>query len=615
MAKSFVQLRKYLGPPWLVSTGQSGLIGYSLDYVKDAFVERLRLGHLARFPQQDPQGTPGPPDALAALGRDRHVVKGIDESERSYAYRLTKWLDYARLRGSAFGLMDELYDYLGASTGYPVRLRIVDAQGNWFTREAGGTRSYLLKRKNWEWDDHPIDLISGKRRWSRFWVIVYPAGLWSRNPNWNDPNGPSWNEPLGTWDTTANYEDIQTLRTIIAGSKPGGTRCVNIIVAFDPGSFDPLAAVDAPDMPNYQWEHWSKNQDGVQVPARLTTAAYFQGSPMPLIYTGNPNNNPVSITVPAPNDGPGIKAADVQVPFEGVIDKIAWTQAALAALSGLVAGFTVKVVEVLTSTTVAVPANQVITFMHACGGGGDGGSSQSGHNNVAFSFPGGGGGAGSVAVFRGLAVPPGSSLAVVVGDGGAMPNGGGADSIVSLVGGGELARACGAQGGSSPSSNDYATGSLYAVCPGGVGPASNRVVPVIQTASPASILSQSWGSGGGSISPNANPVPSWDGVASSEGFAGGKARADASFAAFGGGGCGGGGGGGPFGPGGDGGDGGQGTVPGDDGKVGKDAQPNSGAGGGGAGSGTSGVATGKGAVGGKGGSGRVILYFVCLNNS
>ena len=37
-------------------------------------------------------------------------------------------------------------------------------------------------------------------------------------------------------------------------------------------------------------------------------------------YTPNPANFPTAITIPSDGDGPGIKAADVNVPIEGVAD-------------------------------------------------------------------------------------------------------------------------------------------------------------------------------------------------------------------------------------------------------------------------------------------------------
>jgi len=44
-------------------------------------------------------------------------------------------------------------------------------------------------------------------------------------------------------------------------------------------------------------------------------------------YTPDDTNDPASITIPSDGDGPGIKAADVNAAFEGLADKIAYTQA------------------------------------------------------------------------------------------------------------------------------------------------------------------------------------------------------------------------------------------------------------------------------------------------
>ncbi|MCL2777712.1 MAG: hypothetical protein FWD73_06880 [Polyangiaceae bacterium] len=271
----FRTIRSKLGPPWLTVHGESGLVGYALDIVKDAFIERLRQGLLAQQPQQDPTGeTTAPPDALAEMGRDRRVVRGIGESDQSYARRLVLWLDDRKTAGSAFALLQKLSEY----TGPGPKFRTVDARGNWYTREVDGSESYILKRNNWDWDGRPRT-ADGRLRWSRFWVIIYPNGLWTEAPCWGDDDAPAWGDPPeSTWGSTAPAGHVDMLRAIVADWMPAGTRCVNIILAFDPNSFDPMAAVDADGMPAGLWEHWSRNVDGVQVPTpRLSTARYLDG--------------------------------------------------------------------------------------------------------------------------------------------------------------------------------------------------------------------------------------------------------------------------------------------------------------------------------------------------
>jgi len=257
----FRTLRRLLGPRWLTTDGDSGLVGYALELVRDAFVERVRLGHLARYPQQDPTGlTTAPEDALTVMGRDRRVIRGINETSQSYAVRLKAWLDDRRRAGNPFMLAKKIAEYCGAG----VAVRTVDARGNWYSRDADGTESVLLKEENWDWDATPIG-----ERWSRFWVIVYPNGLWVPGYDWADPD---WGDKIQTWGSTATTEHVASVRHLVNDWKPAGTRCVNIIIAFDPASFDPAA----PE-PDGLWGRWSKTVNGVRVPSRLATARYWDG--------------------------------------------------------------------------------------------------------------------------------------------------------------------------------------------------------------------------------------------------------------------------------------------------------------------------------------------------
>jgi len=262
-------LREKLAPSWLTD-GEGGLVGYSLDVLGDAFIERVRLGLMARLPQNNPQGTKtAPPDALLRMGRDRRVVRGLTDTDQVYAARLVSWLDGRGRTGNPWALLKRLSEYLGPGPAF----RTVDVRGNWFSRDADGAESCLMKQANWDWDGDP----DGASRWSRFWVIIYPNGLFTEGPGWGDGDAPNWGDPDTTWGSTATPEQVTTIRGLVKEWKPEGTRCINIILAFDPDSFDPTAAVDDTGMPAGLWEHWSRNVGGVQVPARLETARYWDG--------------------------------------------------------------------------------------------------------------------------------------------------------------------------------------------------------------------------------------------------------------------------------------------------------------------------------------------------
>jgi hypothetical protein len=270
MATTFRSLRKFAGPPWLVVNGDSAAVGYVLDALKDAFVDRLEKGLLARFPQQGPDGSPAADDALAAMGRDRRIKRGIFDTSAAYALRLLRWLDDWKVAGNPYALMQQLAAYLGPS----VSLRTVDARGNWYSRAADGTLSVNRQQGNWDWSGQNAYDVA---RWSRFWVIIYPNGLWQPGPKWGDA-GAKWGTPGRTWGSTATSEQVASVRSLVADWKPAGTRCVNIIVAFDNTSFDPTQPRDGTGLPNGLWSLPSyTNGSNAQAPSRLATARYWDG--------------------------------------------------------------------------------------------------------------------------------------------------------------------------------------------------------------------------------------------------------------------------------------------------------------------------------------------------
>lgn len=265
--KTFRTTRKFMAPPRFTNLDtEGGKVAFALDLIKDAFMRRLVFGLRVRFPQDpiDPTGqTTAPEDALAAMGRDRRVVRGINESAASYAARLVTWLDERQTAGNPFTMMRQLAAYTGASTG--CSFRTVDVRGNWYSRDANGVESAVLKTSNWDWDGDTA-------RWSRFWVIIYPGTLWTATTDtW--AGGLKWGDPTLVWGfADMTPEHATTLRAIVNDWKPAGTRCQNIIVAFDPASFNP----SAPE-PDGQWGKWSKIDGGVRVPSRITTARYLAG--------------------------------------------------------------------------------------------------------------------------------------------------------------------------------------------------------------------------------------------------------------------------------------------------------------------------------------------------
>jgi len=252
--------RQFLGPAWLTTNGDSQLVGYSLDLVADAFIERIAEGLYAKLPDT------APPQALQAIGRDRRVIRGIYETGPQYIARLFNWISDRKRTGNPWALLQKLSEYCGPGFAF----RTVDVNGNWWSRDVNGVESVLLAQANWNWDGD----LSGLN-WSRFWVIVYPnSSVWAAQlHNWGDATGPGWGaNDATTWGSTATLEQVTTLRAIVKDWKPLHAICVNIIIALDSTSFSPTATT-----PDGTWLHWSKNVGGVQVSSRLSTARYWDG--------------------------------------------------------------------------------------------------------------------------------------------------------------------------------------------------------------------------------------------------------------------------------------------------------------------------------------------------
>jgi hypothetical protein len=241
-------------------TGEGELVDLSLMTMLSLAIERVRLGWLARFP------THAPSDALPLMSRDRKIVRGFSESETTFRARLIAAPTDHRTRGNPWALMKQIRAYLGTD----LMVRTVDNRGNWYTIEADGTQSTPeLDAGNFDWDGDAA-------KWSRFWVILYPPStLWTRL-QWGDVPLP-WGNASYTWGSTATPEQVRSIRNIVKDWKPAGTRCVNVIIAFDAASFDPTDPPGAP-LPDGTWDLHGDRATGTRGRSRLSTALYWKGT-------------------------------------------------------------------------------------------------------------------------------------------------------------------------------------------------------------------------------------------------------------------------------------------------------------------------------------------------
>lgn len=243
-------------PWWLTSAPE---VPASLSLLVDDYAERAKLALLARFPSYAPDDA-----ALAALGRDRLIVRGINEPSAAYAVRLSRALDDHKTRGNPFTMLRQLRAYLQADCV----VKTVDRRGNWYQINADGAEIATLAAGPFDWDGVPAS------EWSRFWVIIYPVGgtdPWALSGDWADADlwgSGVWGTAKKTIGTTATTDQVAAVRSIIRDWKPAGTTCEWIIVAYDAASFTPG------DSPGGTWGTWG---DHTGSPVRLSTARYWKG--------------------------------------------------------------------------------------------------------------------------------------------------------------------------------------------------------------------------------------------------------------------------------------------------------------------------------------------------
>jgi hypothetical protein len=254
---SFLEAFQKLVPSWL-SADDGGNVLASLALVKDDFAARAKLGLMARFPSYAPDD-----DALAAIGRDRKIVRGIGEPAAAYAARLVRAVDDMKRRGSPFAMLEQLRAYLQA----PCVVRTVDRRGNWYSIDAAGNESSSIATGNWNWDS-----TEAAPCWGRFWVVIYPVGG-------TLPWAPSDSVPFAsrtTIGTTATPDQVASLRSIVRDWKPAGTKCEWIVVSYDAAYWGP-SSIPA-DLPDGTFRNWSKVSAGVRIASRFANTRYFSGA-------------------------------------------------------------------------------------------------------------------------------------------------------------------------------------------------------------------------------------------------------------------------------------------------------------------------------------------------
>jgi hypothetical protein len=266
---------KELLPAWL-SEGEGEAAWYSIGWLIDARLHDYYWSLLSRMPSFAPL------DAFPFFERDRKIRRSIpfrrdptsQAARQGYIGRLLGWLDAARVRGGAFALLKQVRAYMG---GDGIRVRMVDASGNWHTIDRDGSQSYSLNTGNWQWDQVP-----NPPHWARFWIIIYPRrGLLGYEP-WDLPpplDGGLFFDGSWVWGSDAPPEEVEGLIKVIADETPAGRRAEWVIYYyFDDAGPDPDAFDPANPAPDGTW--WSYGTGEPFDQNRDINAAYIKAGPI-----------------------------------------------------------------------------------------------------------------------------------------------------------------------------------------------------------------------------------------------------------------------------------------------------------------------------------------------
>lgn len=196
---SFHDAFRKLVPRWL-SAEDGELVLYSLHVVKDALIQTLKHGLLASYPEFAPD------DALAALGRDRKIIRGILEDRETYITRLLRWLDDHRTRGGPYALLEQNGAYWdnGFPANGPLEMAVLYRSGRLFHRDPT-TKEITRSDITYNPGDDPDDF-------SRYWLIIHwPDGAIGSDGTWADPG--TWSDG-GVWDSNLDGVTVQQIQAV-----------------------------------------------------------------------------------------------------------------------------------------------------------------------------------------------------------------------------------------------------------------------------------------------------------------------------------------------------------------------------------------------------------------
>ncbi len=149
---------------WLRDVTSQAWLG-EFGGIKDALVARLRAAVTARFPEL------APPDALAAIGDERGILRSQADTDAKYGTRLREAWQTWQFAGSAYSVLSAL-NAVSSAFFYT----IVQQNGLAHTLNDDGTDVVVVGNggtmPEWTFDSN-LDSL-GNKFWNRFGVILVP---------------------------------------------------------------------------------------------------------------------------------------------------------------------------------------------------------------------------------------------------------------------------------------------------------------------------------------------------------------------------------------------------------------------------------------------------------
>jgi len=211
----------------------------SMVLLADVGVQMLLEGLAAKFPGV------GTPTALPYLGRSRGLIRGMSESDDSFAARLIQWIDRWRVAGGQRAIARAIQEYC---TGAP-QVRVVNRLGVMTTALAAGA-GFVAQDVTWNWDGTSHPIRSAGDYWSELWIVVY-------SPPWavSGPMGTNTPVDCGIGQLVPR-RDVDAIKGLLETWKSAGAYVRAIVWCYDATLFDPSSPLT---MPDGTWGDWAFN--------------------------------------------------------------------------------------------------------------------------------------------------------------------------------------------------------------------------------------------------------------------------------------------------------------------------------------------------------------------